>query len=121
MGNKKGYGVSFPEDGTSEAAQAAQICLKPSCKSMELCESQVPTSSTAELYPFVTYTLVLKYSVCQWSILLLARYKVDVGRQECWRVAAITLNSQKPKLFQNQTVGMSIKNEYKYRTNLQIY
>lgn len=83
MGDEKRHGVSFPKGGNSEAAQAAQICLKPSHKSMELRETQVPTSSMAKLYAFVIYTRVLKYLVRKWSTLLLARYSADVGRQEC--------------------------------------
>lgn len=102
-----------------QAVQAAQICLKSIHKPMELWKAQVPTTSMAELYPFVIYTLVLKYSVCQWSTLPKARYSEDVKRQECWTVAAIIFNSQKSKLFQNQSACLQ-KNEYKY-TNLQIY
>lgn len=110
MGDKKRHGVSFPKNGNSEAAQAAQICSKPSHKTMELWEAQVPTTAMAELYTFVIYVLVLKYSVCQWSTLLLARYSEDIGRQECWTVATITLNSQKPKLFQNHSACLQKMN-----------
>lgn len=83
MEDKKKHGASFPNNGNSEAAQAAQIRLKPSHKTMELWQAQVPTTSMAELYPFAIYILVLKYSVCHWSTLLLSRYSEDVGRQEC--------------------------------------
>lgn len=63
MGDEKRHGVSLSKDGNSEAAQAAQFCLKARHKSMELSEAQVPTSSMAELYSIVIYTLALKYSV----------------------------------------------------------
>lgn len=101
MGDEKRHGVSLSNDGNSEAAQAAQICLKARHKSMELWEAQAPTSSMAELYS-------LFWNI-QWSTLILARYSASIGRQDCWPVAAITLNSQKPKLSQNQTVVMSIQ------------